>query len=163
VNVTGNDSFNHAVRGEVLMSDPTNEVRPADYLKPGFFRDEPAPRQGTNAFYALVMAQRLKRAGVTATEFYDFCAKLAQKVQPEYAAGSPSDAARQALREAGTQWKDRCGPFSELLTLTADLLTTGRTLAALMLHLDRIEHQLALLWTLGPADNSRGQDAKLTA
>jgi hypothetical protein len=32
-----------------------------------------------------------------------------------------------------------------------------------MVHLDRIEHQLALLWALGPADNSHGEDAKLSA
>lgn len=145
------------------MSDPSNEVRPADYLKPGFFRDEPAPRQGTNAFYALVMAQRLKRAGVTATEFYAFCANLKKKVEPEYVFAAPTDETRTALRAAGSEWRDRCGPFSELLTLTADLLTTGRTLAALMVHLDRIEHQLALLWALGPAENASGEKAKLSA
>ena len=122
------------------------EVSPAEYVKPGFFQEQHASRPGVDGSSALAMAYHLKRAGVSGKDFSRFCQELSGKLQPDYHAATIPPGTRNELLRAAESWKPRCPAVHELFQRSVEVLTDGKALAALVVHLERIVYQLGYLW-----------------
>ncbi len=125
-------------------------TRPADYLREGLLSADGQIREGINGQYSLGMAHRLKQAGVhpdTVKALLDSLKSAAEKLIRKDAENAPlPDNAQQSVQAAwSATGPTGTGVLGELRTAVLPWVKDTRSLAATLLHLERILRQLALL------------------
>jgi hypothetical protein len=122
------------------------EVRAADYLNAEFLDSLNA---GGHAQFALAMAYHAIDCGVTDADLREVRDAVADSNGPSFVAaagmGDAPEAVRDTVRTAGSAWSEKCPELAELFSVAAPLLTTWRRYGAFVMHLDRIQKQVALI------------------
>jgi hypothetical protein len=121
------------------MTIDLTELHPTDYVVAGFFDQQPA------GVYALQLAQALHRFGVSSAEWKRISSELADQLDSSYYDSTAGEDTRDAIRQAGRLFEKDCPPAAEFLARSAEMVTCGRNLATLIVHLGRAGDQLALL------------------
>ncbi|RKH08778.1 hypothetical protein D7V97_18435 [Corallococcus sp. CA053C] len=130
-------------------------TRPSEYLREGLLSPEGKPREGLNGQHSLGMAHRLKLEGTSQTtvlELLESLRKASERLIPKDADNTPlKEASRKAL---DTAWSATgpagTGVLGELRVAVLPWVKDTRTLAAMLLHVERIARQLGLVSTAPP-------------
>jgi hypothetical protein len=124
------------------------EVRAADYMNAAFLQS-PGVTQAGDGQCALAMAYHAINGGVSDAEVRDVRDAIADENAQAFLAaagmGEAPEQVRESVRIAGRQFAERSPQFAELFEVAAPLLTTWRAYGAFVLHLDRIQKQVALI------------------
>jgi hypothetical protein len=130
-------------------------IKPADYLMNGFYDDTNEFRQDLNGLYSLAMAYRCREEGLEPEKvdsIVNSLAGIAEKgiesvvENPEQAVDTDSLEKLKQLRN--DQEVSGSAVLSELFDAAQPWISNWRDYAALVVHLERITAQLALLKSL---------------
>jgi hypothetical protein len=134
-------------------------IRPDDYMREGFFDDQGELREGLSGMYSLAMAYRCRDEKMTPDALHGIVGQL-QSVA-EGADSSVDDNPDQPLNgkavaslERIWQRPDVAGSatLAEIVRAARPQLNRWKDLAALVLHLDRMVAQLAMIENLPRED-----------
>lgn len=131
------------------------EVRAADFVQPGFFESAGDSIEGRHGFYSVALAYQLRTAGVKPEEYAPFVEKLADQLAPAFDDPTVREDVKAVLARASRQWETRCGELAEVLRLSGNVAGSGYALAGLVIYLDRVREQLALLDSFPPPEAGR--------
>jgi hypothetical protein len=130
-------------------------IKPADYLMNGFYDDRGEYRKDLNGLYSLAMAYRCREEGLEAEKLdiiINILAEIAQDriesadENPEQAVDTDSLKKLKKLRN--DQEVSSSAVLSELFDAATLRISNWKDYAALVVHLERITAQLALLKSL---------------
>ena len=130
------------------------EVRAADFVQPGFF-EAVADKEEGHGLYSIALAYQLRTAGVKPEEYAPFVEKLADELAPALDDTTVREDVKLALERASRQWGNRCAELAEVLRLSRNIAGSGEALAGLVIYLDRVREQLALMDSFPPPEAAR--------
>jgi hypothetical protein len=124
-------------------------VKPQEYLSNGFLQSDGQVREGINGEYSLAMAYRLKEEGITSDNIGQVIEKLYQIAGSE-AQDDPnkklSSTALDAIKQLSKSSEvSKSNAINELFGAAGSLVNDWKNLAAFIVHLERIQAQIALL------------------
>jgi len=127
-------------------------VKPQDYLSNGFLQPDGQVREGINGEFSLAMAYRSREEGITPENLRQLNDKLYEIAGSE-GQDDPdkklSSAALEAIPKLSKSTEvSKSNTLSELFEAARPWLKDWKTLAAFIVHIERIQAQLALILEL---------------
>jgi hypothetical protein len=138
------------------MESKFSEVRAADIVRPGFFESAADPQPGVHGFYSAALAGVLRRDGVDAGEFAAFVDAFAKNAAAAFDDDPLPPEVKTGLERASREWQSRCPKLAEVLYLSGEMVQSADALAGLVIYLDRVREQLALMASFPRPEGKRG-------
>jgi hypothetical protein len=124
-------------------------VKPQDYLSKGFLTSDGQVREGINGEYSLAMAYRLKEEGLTPDQtskviekLYEIAAKESQQDPDSKLSASTIEAFQKFVKSPEVS---KSKTITEVFEASKPWIVDWKNLSAIIVHLERMQSQLALL------------------
>jgi hypothetical protein len=141
-----------------IEQEDLSKVRPRDYLRKGFFDSKGRLREHINGQDSLAMAYHARSEKLTVHQLELIVGRL-QKIADQHSVemANPqielsSEVRTAILQVAGSEPVRKSPAIFELMQLSTSMLKKWKDFAALLLHMQRILAQLALIHTLTQAE-----------